>query len=42
MAVQYYCYVMQTETRDNDTALLLVGVLVPRDRRLDYISNNIN
>ena len=23
IAVQYYCHVMQTETRDNDTALLL-------------------
>ena len=35
MAVQYTGHLIQTETRDNNTALLLVGVLV----KLFYITS---
>ena len=37
----YHCYVIQTETRDNDTALPLVGVLVTWYGLIDYIINYI-
>ena len=35
MAVQYTGHEKQTESRDNDTALSLVGVLVTSYRRLN-------
>ena len=41
IAVQYHCHGIQRETRDNDSALLLVKILVTRYRRFNYFIHYI-